>query len=188
MPLKDWLAQTNDLIECDEKIDPAYIERIQPDIVISYSYKYIISSATLQKLPGKFINLHISLLPYNRGADPNPWSFLDGTPKGVSIHVIDAGLDTGPLIAQREVFFEDHQTLKDSYEHLHSEIRRLFKEKWDDLRSGLITPTAQEGVGTYHHSREFSAIKADLFLDDGWDVTILDMLERYTILKKNHCN
>lgn len=46
------------------------------------------------------MNLHISYLPWNKGADPNFWSCIDGTPAGVTLHHIDAGVDTGDIIAQ----------------------------------------------------------------------------------------
>ena len=49
------------------------------------------------------VNLHISYLPWNRGAHPNFWSFFDATPTGVSIHLIDKGIDTGPIIVQKKV-------------------------------------------------------------------------------------
>ena len=47
------------------------------------------------------INLHISYLPYNRGSYPNYWSFKENTPNGVSIHHIDDGIDTGPVLVQK---------------------------------------------------------------------------------------
>ena len=72
-------------------------------IVVSYGYNHII--------PEKFItnniyNLHISFLPYNRGAHPNFWSFIENTPSGVTIHKIDQGIDTGKIIFQKMIDFE----------------------------------------------------------------------------------
>ena len=59
------------------------------------------------------------------------WSFLEDTPKGVTIHYIDEGIDTGDIIVQKEVFIdEDKETLKSSYEILNKEIQALFKENW----------------------------------------------------------
>ena len=59
------------------------------DLVISFGYRKILNKSLLKKLVRPAINLHISYLPYNRGAHPNFWSFIDNTPKGVSIHEID---------------------------------------------------------------------------------------------------
>ena len=64
--------------------------------------------------------MHISLLPWNRGYHPNIWSFLEDTPKGVTIHYINEGIDTGDIIVQKEIVIdEDKETLKSSYEILH---------------------------------------------------------------------
>lgn len=85
-------------------------------------------------MQGQIFNLHISLLPYNRGASPNFFSFIENTPKGVTIHQIDEGLDTGPILAQKELFFdESKETFASSYEKLILEIQMLFKENWSSI-------------------------------------------------------
>jgi methionyl-tRNA formyltransferase len=55
------------------------------------------------------LNLHISLLPLNRGAHPAAWAIREGTKHGVTIHKIDSGLDTGEIVYQEEIdyFFID---------------------------------------------------------------------------------
>lgn len=85
-------------------------------------------------MQGQIFNLHISLLPYNREASPNFFSFIENTPKGVTIHQIDEGLDTGPILAQKELFFdESKETFASSYEKLILEIQMLFKENWSSI-------------------------------------------------------
>ncbi|MCD8568399.1 MAG: formyl transferase, partial [Geovibrio sp.] len=88
-----------------ERIDLPLIEEIKPDLIISYSYRYIIGEDVISAMNGGIINLHISYLPWNKGADPNIWSFLENTPKGVTIHKIDEGLDTGEILVQEELVF-----------------------------------------------------------------------------------
>src|SRR5687768_13309593 len=73
------------------------------DFVVSFGYRYIIPARYIDHYRGRMVNIHISLLPWNRGSDPNFWSWFDRTPKGVSIHAIDPGIDTGDVLAQREV-------------------------------------------------------------------------------------
>lgn len=75
------------------------------DLIISFGYKKIINKKILQKLRRPPINLHFSYLPYNRGTHPNFWSFVENTPKGVSIHEIDAGIDAGGIIVRKKVNF-----------------------------------------------------------------------------------
>ena len=88
------------------------------DLVISFGYKKILNKALLKKLKRPAINLHISYLPYNRGAHPNFWSFIDNTPKGVSIHEIDSGIDTGKIIFRQKIkinpYKKTFQLLKNS--------------------------------------------------------------------------
>lgn len=153
--------------------------RFQPDLVISYGYRHILKSEVLGMLPGKFINLHISLLPYNRGADPTAWGFLEGTPQGVSIHLIDAGIDTGPVLVQREVCFaEETETLRSAYSRLQSEIQQLFAENWEALRAGM-PPIPQRGAGTFHYARQFAGIRDELLGAEGYDVPIPLLKSRY---------
>ena len=77
------------------------------DFIICFGYRRLIPNKMVEKFNNKIINLHISLLPWNRGADPNLWSFLESTPKGVSIHFIDSGIDTGPILTSKKVEFSN---------------------------------------------------------------------------------
>ena len=97
-----------------------YEETLTPDnsvlqdveFIVSYGYQKIIKQNVLDLFVGRVINLHISLLPWNRGADPNFWSFIEHTPKGVTIHQIEAGIDTGAILVQKEVSFTEDETLR----------------------------------------------------------------------------
>ena len=85
------------------------------DWIISYGYNYIISKKIIKKAKNPIINLHISYLPYNRGSYPNYWSFKENTPKGVTIHHIDDGIDTGPVLVQKKL---DSKTMKPLKHHM----------------------------------------------------------------------
>ncbi|MEP9411504.1 MAG: UDP-4-amino-4,6-dideoxy-N-acetyl-beta-L-altrosamine N-acetyltransferase [Candidatus Brocadia sp.] len=147
--LTDWLVeQGDDVIYREDKVIINDIKQINPDFIISYNYKHIIPKEIIDYVNGKAINLHISYLPYNRGSYPNVWSFLEDTPKGVTIHYINEGIDTGDVIVQKEVFInEEKETLKSSYEILHREIQELFKENWEKIKTGAIKPKKQTGGG-----------------------------------------
>lgn len=118
---------------------------------ISYRYLHRVQQDVLQRLLGRIINLHISLLPWNRGVDPNLWSFVENTPKGVTIHHIDAGLDTGDIIYQQSLTFNDAaETLASSYKKLNDAIIALFSKHWLDIRAGLAPRHPQPPGGNYH--------------------------------------
>jgi methionyl-tRNA formyltransferase len=149
------------------------IEEVQEaDFVISYGYRHIIRKPHISRFGDRLINLHISHLPWNRGADPNLWSFIDGTPKGVSIHIVDEGLDTGPILIQREVHVSG--TLATSYQQLRDGMRALFAESWKAIRAGALMPRPQERASGSHHR---SADKQDIWarLPLGFATPIVDV-------------
>ena len=74
------------------------------DLIFSFGFRQIIKAEKLKIVGCPIINLHISYLPYNRGAHPSFWSFYEDTPSGVSIHLIDNGIDTGPILYQKLIF------------------------------------------------------------------------------------
>jgi len=73
------------------------------DFIITFGYGKILKADLLKLVTA--INIHPGYLPYNRGPNPNLWSFMDDTPKGVTIHYVDEGIDTGDIIAQKKVSF-----------------------------------------------------------------------------------
>lgn len=185
-PLVEWLGEREFVKVWREKLAPDDIRAMDPDWVVSYSYRHIIKQEVLDTLPDRFVNLHVALLPFNRGADPNAWSILEGTPKGVTIHIVDSGIDTGPILFQKEVRFDDDKdTLGGSYDLLQEEIQDLFMTNWDAIRSASAIPVQQLSTGTYHHSREFAAIKDSLLGTEGWGVNIAVFKDRYRRLIGN---
>lgn len=95
--------------------------------------------------------MHISLLPWNRGASPNFWSFIEDTPKGVTVHQIDEGLDTGAIIAQRQMYFDENlETLASSYQKLQEAVQDLLKSNWDNILSGNYPVKRSHEEGSFH--------------------------------------
>lgn len=122
-------------------------------------------------MKGQCINLHISMLPWNRGADPNFWSFVDDTPKGVTIHRIARGLDTGDIIFQKELFFDESQeTFLSTYQILQKEIVDMFKSNFQTLLNGNYDAKRQCQIGTYHRRQDMLNIINDVAFS--WDMNI----------------
>jgi len=125
------------------------------DFIISFGYKHIISEDIIKHFNGKIVNLHISYLPYNRGYHPNFWSFIDNTPKGVTIHQIDKGIDTGNILLQKIVSFsKDEDTFLKTYNRLIEEIQNLFIQNCNDILIQKINPKPQQGNGTFHFQKD----------------------------------
>ncbi len=178
--LVEWLIkQGEEIIYTEKKIDFDYILQSKPEMIISYNYKYIISKEIIEFVKRRAINLHISYLPWNKGAHPNVWSFLEDTPKGVTIHIIDEGIDTGPILVQKEVYMDENtETLRSSYEKLHREIQELFKRNWDDIKNKRLKLTPQDLKGSIHYVKDFKKIEY-LISDKGWDIPIKELKNKY---------
>ena len=147
------------------------------DFVISFGYQHILMKSIIESSKAPIINLHISYLPWNRGAHPNFWSFFDCTPSGVSIHLIDEGVDTGPILYQRYVnFVKEQTTFSLTYKQLILEIESLFRENLPSIIAGNYKPMAQRRQGSYHKvadlPSEFSC----------WDSNIQDEVRRIDFL------
>lgn len=159
------------VVVTEDKFNSDFLENHKIDFVVSYGYRHIIKQDILNKIVDKIVNLHISFLPFNRGADPNFWSFVDNTPKGVTIHHMDAGIDTGDIIVQKEVFFSETETLSSSYQKLKTEIEKLFREHWPKIRIGACNRIKQSDNGTYHKTADKESFKH--LLVDGWETPMV---------------
>jgi methionyl-tRNA formyltransferase len=80
----------------------------KPDIMCVACFSLYIPRTILDIAPLGCLNVHPSLLPANRGPDPLFWTFHDGHHEtGVTIHRMDEGLDTGPIVAQEKIIVPD---------------------------------------------------------------------------------
>ncbi|MEP7286094.1 MAG: formyltransferase family protein [Chloroflexota bacterium] len=142
--------------------EPATIEAIKalnPEVGVSALFGYILRREALQLLPAGCVNIHPAYLPYNRGSYPNVWSIIEGTPAGVTIHYIDEGVDTGDLIAQRQVTIEPTDTGGTLYQKLEQLSVDLFKETWPLISAGQAPRVLQaKEAGTTHRVRDVDAL------------------------------
>lgn len=129
-------------------------EFLKYEWIISYGYRHILNTDVLHKTKNPILNLHISYLPFNKGAHPNYWSFKEKTPNGVTIHFMDKGIDTGPILVQKKCLFDLNETLKTSYEKLKREVEELFFSNFKKIIDGRLKPTPQKGVGSYHSLKD----------------------------------
>ena len=164
----------HETVAYSERLTVDFIKEGGFDLAVSYTYRYILTDELINALNGNVVNIHNAYLPYNRGADPNLWSLVEGTPRGVTLHYISAGLDKGDIIAQRLVTEGDGKTLKSSYDNLDKNAKEMFLEafkdydKWNELRH------APSGSGTYPSLKDGEKIKSVI---TSYDMKISDFLE-----------
>ena len=145
---------------------PDVLERLRnaaPDALVVAAYGALLPPSLLGVARFGALNIHASLLPRWRGAAPIQRALLAGDREtGVSIMQMDAGLDTGPVLAQRRIEIaadDDAGTLHDKLAGLGA---RLMVDALVELASGRARAAAQSEEGaTYAHKLE----KADTLLD-----------------------
>ena len=144
--------------EVEEPATRDAIGALNAEMGISVLFGYILRRSILDLFTRECINIHPALLPYNRGAYPNVWSIVDGTPAGVTLHYIDEHVDTGDIIAQREVLVDAADTGGTLYGKLERAAEALFCETWPLVRSGKAPRIPQGSGGTYHRVRDAELI------------------------------
>jgi phosphoribosylglycinamide formyltransferase-1 len=108
-----------------------WLEEHSVELVVLAGYMHLLTPPFLKRFPERVINVHPSLLPAFPGAHPIDDALAAGVETtGVSVHYVDEGLDTGPLIAQEEVSVEPRDTL---VERIHTVEHRLLPEVVRDL-------------------------------------------------------
>tara|TARA_Y100000593_G_C4293882_1_gene329614 strand:+ start:1412 stop:1948 length:537 start_codon:yes stop_codon:yes gene_type:complete len=161
--------KTKGIVEnTQNKITPKYISNF--DWVVSYGYRHILKKEHISASKNFIINLHISYLPFNKGADPNYWSWVENTPKGVTIHCIDEGIDTGDILVQKEIEFGREETLSSSYGKLKKEIENLFINNFENIVKGYILPKTQPKGGSLHYVKDFPGVSS-------WDIKIKNLVK-----------
>ncbi len=135
------------------------IQGLRPDLGLSVLFCYLLKPEFLRIFPQGIINLHPSLLPYNKGTYNNVWSIIDKTPAGVTLHYIDEGVDSGDIIAQEEVLIEPVDTGESLYRKLERASLELFRGMWPVIKAGKAPrhPQSKE-TGTFHLTKDVEAI------------------------------
>jgi len=121
------------------------LKQLSPEIIIVVAYGKIIPKNLLAIPKYGWLNVHASLLPKYRGASPIQQAILDGESQtGVTLMKIDAGLDTGPIIAQKPINIKPN----DNFETLHDKLSRLgadlVKKSLLNYLESKLNPQAQD--------------------------------------------
>jgi methionyl-tRNA formyltransferase len=124
-------------INSEESI--SILENLAPDLLVSISSGEIFRSTVLSLAPLGCINLHSSLLPKYRGLMPSFWVLKNQEPRtGVSVFMVDEGIDSGPIIAQTAISISDNMT--------QAELIRITKEIGMDLIVEAIDRIGENSV------------------------------------------
>jgi methionyl-tRNA formyltransferase len=143
----------------------AYISSFAPDVIITASFGSILGKR-LRDIPfHNCLNIHPSLLPKYRGAAPVNFPLLNGDKEtGVSIFIMKAKMDTGPILAQRTIPIKDDDFYTKLQDNLSKAGAEMLIETLAGLENGRVIPISQKHqFASYTRKIE----KDDLIID--WD-------------------
>ena len=152
----------------------AELAALQPDLVIVAAYGKLLPKPILDLAPLGCLNIHPSLLPRHRGPSPVATTILNGDQvTGVTIMLLDEGMDTGPLIAQHEFFLKGNETTDALTAALFKLGGTLLEESLPQWQSGaLLSEPQDESLASVTRKLE----RADGLAD--WSLSA-DELERH---------
>lgn len=164
----------------------AAVEELGPDLIVLADYGQIVPAELLGLRHGA-LNLHPSLLPRHRGATPIAAAILAGDGEtGVSLMRMDAGLDTGPLIAQRRVPLQGDEIAADLEAVLAGVAAELLEVSLGPWLAGKVVakPQPEEGVtltrplrredGRLHPTRPATDLERQVRAYQPWPGSFID--------------
>lgn len=134
--------------------------RLAPDLGLCCGFAPILPTDLLRLPKWGWMNVHRSYLPYNRGLDPIQWALVDGTPAGVSLHVMTEQVDAGGIVAQAEVPILPVDDAESLGARIDEKAFELVRSCWPRLRTGRLDPVPQdESLATYHNWADCEALR-----------------------------
>jgi methionyl-tRNA formyltransferase len=127
----------------------AALAALRPDVACVSCWARRIPPALLALPPRGFLNLHPSLLPRHRGPAPLFWALREGAPLGVTVHLMDARFDTGPILTQAPLDAQDGASGAELDALCGDVGGRLMAEALAGLAAGTLSPRPQPPGGSY---------------------------------------
>ena len=136
-----------------EEENVEYLRKYNADIIVVAAFGQLLPKSILEMPKYGCINVHASLLPKYRGAAPIQWSIINGDAvTGVTIMQMDIGMDTGDMIAKREVVIEKDETGGGLFDKLAEVGAKLCVDTMVEIENGTATRTPQNHEGATHVS------------------------------------
>jgi methionyl-tRNA formyltransferase len=122
------------------------LKRFNPEAIVTAAYGQLLPSDIIRLPKFGCINIHASLLPKYRGAAPINWAIINGDKiTGITMMLMDEGMDTGPILLQSEEAIRDEDTAATLSERLSLLGAEALIKTLDLLKNGLIKPVPQSG-------------------------------------------
>lgn len=143
--------------------DPGFVAELaetRPDFLLSFQAAQLMKAALLATPAMGALNLHLGPLPRYRGVAPIAWALINGeATTGVTLHHIEVGIDSGPIISSKSVPIGAEDTGRTTYDRCSEAGVELFRESWPGVRRETPRgmPQAESEALYYNrHSIDFS--------------------------------
>lgn len=121
------------------------LRQLNADVAVLVAYGRIIGQSVIDLFPKGIINIHPSLLPKYRGPTPIETAILNrNTETGVSIMQLTAGMDEGPVYAQKSISLDESETKFSAYQKIEPVATSLFFEIFPRIIDGSLQPQTQD--------------------------------------------
>jgi folate-dependent phosphoribosylglycinamide formyltransferase PurN len=155
--LADWARERGLRVEGRAHLDPDALRGLDPDVVVLVGADIVPASVLVVPRLGT-INAHYGLLPAYRGMNVTEWSVLRGDPVGVTVHMVDAGVDTGDILLRESIPIAADETFV-TLRRKHQEVAgRLLVRAALELRDGTARPVPQAA----HEGRQYYRMHPEL--------------------------
>ncbi|MCJ1708517.1 methionyl-tRNA formyltransferase [Microbacterium sp. VKM Ac-2923] len=154
----------------------ALIDDLDPDIIVANNWRTLLPPEVYDRPRRGTLNIHDSLLPAYAGFSPLIWALINGeTHVGVTAHLMDERLDTGPIIAQQSIAVGPTDRTVDLFHRTVDVIEPLVVHALDLLERGEAVPVAQNPANaSYFHKRT----ERDSRIDWTWPADAIERLVR----------
>jgi folate-dependent phosphoribosylglycinamide formyltransferase PurN len=125
---------------CNAPEQVAAMRALAPDVVLVFGTS-LLKQPVIDAFPDRIINIHLGLSPYYRGAGTNFWPLVNGEPEycGATIHFLDAGVDSGPIIAQQTVPVLDNDTAETVHHRIQLAEHELYPKCVATIARGEVS-------------------------------------------------
>ena len=129
----------------------ALLDEFEVTLALLVQSAWLLKEPLLSHSPLRIVNVHPGKLPEHRSLDAAAWSILEGDPTGVTAHLVDAGIDTGPILKFVPCRPRPGETLSSLRQRLDDLRPRVFLEVVREMRAGGLPGLPQRKENGTHH-------------------------------------
>lgn len=156
--LAGWARERGLRVESAARLEADALRELDPDVAVLLGAD-IVPAPVLAVPRIATINAHYGLLPAYRGMNVTEWSVLRGDPVGVTVHVVDPGIDTGDILLQEEIPIDPGETFA-TLRRKHQDVAaRLLVDAALQLGDGTATPRSQASAAGRQYYRMHPALR-----------------------------